>query len=618
MGCKSLAHDASQSLLALSNVLAQQNGTTETGFFQLGDMLRELHSDANGLTQSVRERADNLRRAVDQNRVSGTDGLAARSLAELRAILAETSQLMVSLREVGAALQKLQKEIQGIQRISMFLRVSVIGFAVESARSPKCQEAFAAFVSELRSLSEQVEDIGNRISDELKSTELAQARRLDAMGVDFEKVRSLADRLEHTWDDTATEVQQFFDASVAAVQETEERAQKISRHADEAVYYMQFGDIVRQKSEHVIASLQETAGALESASSARDARVKCAAAARVVAIQISQLKLIQQEVLGAHSKLAADLHGIASEKDLMAGSLGNQATAKGCAGDHPIVRLSANAHQVEVLRAQGHELGLDARKTARETAEASARLAHFLDQVKGINRDMHLQALNAIVKTALLEKEGATLEVLSMEVDRLFRESNREVEKIVETLKSMLMVTDGYASSSASPAAVLAADVDTGLRGGLERIKQACEQFRDLAERARPSGQEQNSWLSSSNSKLEFLNRLASALGQDLEVLQDIQQMLQENASAEHAHSHALIGQSRYTMQSERDVHQSVLGAASAAKVAALPELDQSGPLQTPEFQLVPPAADPQASPPGPTSSEAGKAPAFGDNVELF
>ncbi len=54
---------------------------------------------------------------------------------------------------------------------------------------------------------------------------------------------------------------------------------------------------------------------------------------------------------------------------------------------------------------------------------------------KTLDPDIHLQALNAIVKTAALGDEGATLTVLSIHVDSLYRKSRDIVASVVGLLE---------------------------------------------------------------------------------------------------------------------------------------------------------------------------------------
>ena len=176
-----------------------------------------------------------------------------------------------------------------------------------------------------------------------------------------------------------------------------------------------------KKLEHVGAALAEGAELLGRRGSEAEWDAWAMAAEAVVGIQRRQLELIQQEVGAAQSRLESCFEGINEESRSLAAALGQWRLTTGteAAGASPLAVLANDAQRVEVLHAEGQSLQAGARAKAQQAAEALARLEQHLSQVTAINRDMHLQALNAIIKTASLGAQGATLEVLSMNVGQL-------------------------------------------------------------------------------------------------------------------------------------------------------------------------------------------------------
>ena len=205
----------------------------------------------------------------------------------------------------------------------------------------------------------------------------------------------------------------------------------------------------------------------------------------MVGIQRRQLELIQQEVGAAQSRLESCFEGINEESRSLAAALGQWRLTTGteAAGASPLAVLANDAQRVEVLHAEGQSLQAGARAKAQQAAEALARLAQHLSQVTAINRDMHLQALNAIIKTARLGAQGATLEVLSMNVDSLFRESNQEVTDIVTTVQTIVQQAHSTAEASGNTAdqAVASPEGAGDLAGGLRRVSEACADFDQTA-----------------------------------------------------------------------------------------------------------------------------------------
>ena len=525
-----MGHDAVARLAAFTRGFSEHNARTEQDFVELGLTLRRLHAVATELTGLVCERAGALRGALEQSRLTGADGLAARSLQELQGTLEESAGLLRSLRAVGTAIQQIEGQVGNIERIGVFLKSAVISFAVESCRTPDCQQAFGAFVEELRAVALRIGGLSEAISSHVHATQDSQGRGLEGLSSGFGEMQALTQRLESTASTTAGDAQQLLDHSFDALHQAEERARQIAHHANEAVYHLQFGDIIRQKGEHILAALKEAEDLLSAEGSASESSAKAAAADRVLAIQTGQLELVRREVLTAQAKLASSFHSIAQETSLLAETLESgqrTATAQGRA-TNPLQALTQHSLRLEELHQQGRALGQQARQTAREAVEASTQLAQHLDQVKSINAEMHLQALNAIVKTAALAGQGATLEVLSCQVDRLYRESNQEVAEIGVTVEVLLQhakapaPTGGASSGDAGPSA----EAGAALRAGLEQIAQAYEEFRKTSAEAKDLSQKQHDSFGGCAAQLQFLGSLAETLDAQLRDLASIRQSL--------------------------------------------------------------------------------------------
>jgi len=656
--------ETARRLAGCSRAFAERSAGTERGFVELGGTLRALFSTGAELAGLVNARAGGLRQALTESRIAGAEGLAALSMREVRAGFQETTRVLATLKEVETSLLRLETQARGVERIGVFLRSSVFSFAIESSRTPECQHAFGSFVEELRGLAARVSSVAESIQEQVRGARASQAGGIQMISASLEGMRKISDRLEGTAGQTADEAQQLLDASVAIAQEAEDRSRRIAREVDEAVYHLQFGDIVRQKLEHVTEALEKAAARLKEGTDASFG-AEAAGIDNSIAVQISQLDMIRQEVLTAHGKLAAAFQRITEETDGLAEALSRWSVrgggeegglsaqdAKGQPRNQadPLEALRGDARQMEELRQQGGKLRGEAHATAQRTVEASSQLEQHLEQVKTINADMHLEALNAIIKTAALGERGATLEVLSMQVDSLFGESSRTVAEIVGTLEAIL---DGaQAAMPSADAANASGDgagrSDFGLRVGLDRIDGVCGEFTLASAQATNLAGKQRESLAGSRAALDFLGGLAESIADQAKDLSGLRDLIApwKAKGGEAAPMEMLDG--HYTMQSEREVHRRASGGdAEAAPPAAAPPAAQGveffqlsasssapsepAPDGNMEFFDTPgPPAQPATEPtkemasnadkvsatPGATENPAG--PALGDNVELF
>ena len=604
--------DLPRRLQTFNRAFAERHEQADLEFVALARALRGLYETAQSLAKLVSGRLEALGRALEASRISGNDGLAADSIKTLHDGLKEAFEELSALRLVAEDLRRLNTQVQNIERVGMFVRTSVFGFAVESSRTPDCQHTFGTFVAELRALGDKITGMAEAIGDQVASTRATQAREAQTLGGSHARLCELAKELEATAGVTAAQAQALCDSVLGSLQQAGERMRQITHHAQEAVFYLQFGDIVRQKTEHIAAALNDVAERLSSAASWQDFRDHAAAVDRVFAIQIGQLDLIRKEVTAAQQKLEESFRSIAEETSQLRQGLhhGHEETDSSRAGAAPLAAFKAELRRLEQLHGQGHELRLGTQRTVQNMVEASRKLAGHVEQVKTINADIHLQALNAIVKTAALGSQGSTLSVLSMHVDWLYRESHEVVKEIGGILESVLSQAHARAGGH-EPTGEAAGE--NRLHAGMEEIESAYKACRETSAAASELIERQQTALDGGRARLQSLARHAEALGEQIGELNGFREMLAPWLNLKQAGTAPGIESlsQRYTMHSEREIHEGV-GPNLAAQ--ADPTAGAAALFQQPEEK-------PDRLNPDPLSTAATRKPAaaeLGDNVELF
>ena len=459
----------------------------------------------------------------------------------------------------------------------------------------------------------------------MTATEHAQEREWRALSENHARLCRLVQQVETTASVTAAEAQALLDAAVAALEQAEGRTRQISRQANEAVYYLQFGDIVRQKTEHIAAALNDAADLLATAAAQRDTGRQARAVDELLRIQISQLEAIRTEVGTAQRQLGESFHRLAQETLQLKETLQpwQPSLAGRAAGPDPLESFRTDLRQLETLHDQGQELRRQARHIAHTAVEAATQLGAHVDEVKAINADIHLRALNAIVKTATLDSQGATLSVLSMQLDGLYRQSNEVVNEVVAILESILR----QAGAVSQQADVAESASGARLQAGMPRIDSAYQACRETSASAGALVDEQQTALGRSQALLAFLGQHGAAIEGQIQELTAFRQMLAPRMRVNPVGSDqsAATPTHRYTMQSEREIHERARQATVNAAIP-MPDLPSAEP---PACVAAVPPPNPAAAVAGPVPVDEAPSPAatarlkapddaWGDNVELF
>ena len=516
-----------------------------------------------------------MRDVFEQNRLTGGGGLAERARADLQTGLAEAEERLLMLGRTCGAMRRLHGQGQQMQRVASLLEVSGYGFAVESARSAARQLAFSAFVTELRRLAAKVAALGEAIAEQARSAEEESERLGRTMTANLAELGKLTERADRTVRETALRVESVLNASWTALQEAERDTARIASHASDAVYHLQFGDIVRQKLEHV-AEAFEQAGPEH--------------ADHVLSVEAGQLELVGEEIASARQQLDHAFAGLAEETRRLAGTIGRFGGEgqEGEAGADPLAELRAALGNIEELERRGGELCAGARATFDRAMETAGHLSRYLAEVEEINRQMHRQALNAIVKTALLGDEGRTLEVLSMHIQRVFGESNDLVAETVGVIESL---------ATGSPQQ----DTAAVPRNDLDQLAHVQDEFHRTMRAAAAESDRQSAALGQARVSLGFLRKLE----EEVAALQREVAAVRPAAPRAEAGIRPNVLATRYTIASEREVDRRVSEAAEAPPSEAdIPAAAKPGNANVDMF------CDPPAGTPAPED--------LGDNVELF
>lgn len=616
--------DLPKRLLELNRGLLECYGRTETEFVGLARSLRELYEVAQGLAELVSGRLESVRTAIHESRIDGVDGLAEVTLRSLQSGLDEAARELGALRAVGAEFQKLKTQIERIDRVGVCVRASVFGFAVETARTLDGQHSLGSFIDELRALGDKISTVAHTINQDLEEAWHSQAQESKQLERDHTQLCQLAEKLEATAGDTAAGAQRAIDQVLACLSAAEEAVKHVMRHANEAVYYLQFGDIVRQKTEHVTDTLREAASTLAISNGRAEFSKQAASADHIIGIQIGQLQQIRSEVEAAQKQLSESFTHLAERATGLQEALA-QWQKEPSAGDTDSAQFEAfknNLGSLEGLHRQGESLRVQARQSTEQVVAASRRLSRHMQQVETLNQDIHLLALNAIIKTAGLGSQGATLSILSMHVDSLYRESQDIVSEVSAILRSVVDRPLASLEGSESPCPQAP---EVQMRKGIQDINGACASCRQAFEAAAELAAKEQEALHETQAQLVFLQDHALSIAEHIEGLEAFRKTLSYWINAKSiAHSQTLDAlQTRYTMQSERDTHERTSARSPIVPKPSEPFSDLEGSVGTPS-QQTPPAGEtirnhndrqrqlaPAVAPPATTTD-------LGENVELF
>ncbi len=495
------------------------------------------------------------------------------------------------------ALERLMAEFRQVVRN---LRMMGVSTRIESARMDEGSRGFETIAEELEQLAQHVVTHTYRIQGETKALSGRVARAQEGLGQILSLQKQCADGFFSSISRDIGRLEAMEVKAAATASELAGRMEEIGSSVGEMVASIQFHDITRQRVEHVEEALQEVLCIIDRQSEEgrqfSDAEL-VSWFGDVVGLQSSQLRSAVEHFCEAVESLVTHLHGVGERIADLDAKLHGLIEAPDATGGSTFESMERHLTKV------GHSFRRSAREGRRigETMDSLvntvSELALFIEDIEEIGNEVELIALNANVKSAHTGEEGKSLGVLAGAIHKLSHDAcskSRQVAGVLKEIQASAGVLHELAlrAMDTEPVNRLTSDIDESVK----KLLGIDEEIREAFARALQLGTTMEGEISRLVPTITLHQMIETDSTQ-------IESALLEMAaeSRDNAHPEASAKRSnrleqlleRYTMDSERLVHQALLQEASG------------GDEGEDEEQVV-------------LFGEAAPESEYGDNVELF
>lgn len=569
-----LIDETSSKLPELIDFLQASIKHAEPKFLQLGQDLQSVYSDSHELARQTVETAQMLGGKSEDNILNNISGIVGEALSELQSCESRLSNCMQSIKDGSEHLKNLYNLCKIIEKTAMSLNVIGFNIAVESSRSRQSLKMFTVFIQEIREITINILEISQNIRDHAYSERSHQMLAHNQVSEGIAHLCKLKDDADKTVKNSIREISHLMELLVEVFKKAGFHSQNISNQISEIVMAIQFQDIAKQKIEHIVSSLRDLESICNEKIPNLDPDAVLGRAYSILSLQAAQLEHVIAEINGAHQKINSAFEDIESEADLLANNMSAQ-TLQGTTKSQieiPLKTLKANLEHLDQLSIQGNELGCQMIQTAIQTSKTASHLSQYVNQVRGISIDLHLKALNAIVKTAHLNDKGKTLDVLAQEVTKISNESEIFVNQVVEILQSINALARNLKNQSWEKRTQMSKDKKskTPLQIGIDQISTAYKKLRMNSTTTLQQSYTVKKTIEHIRSDLCFFTELNDRLKKCLNQINGMAKLL-ETWSAQKdlkIQNEIDLASHRYTMQSERSIHNRILKETNESMVS--------------------------------------------------
>ena len=549
--------------------LEELNRSTEQDFLAVGGKLIEFRSAARQISSDMTALTELISGEQGRNAAQALSRVLERS-NEMSARMEQSGQALTSVRDLSSRIRNAFLKLR--ETVSIFRTMCTLT-RIETAKLGSAGAVFGNLANEVKPLSESIQQGGERVlaASAQLATSLQSALRSGAevSAKDLKALQSLVANVVESLQSFEERQQRAREASIR--QSAEYAA--VCEAIEELAGSIQFHDITRQQIEHVAETLRQIRfepHGNEDRGASPPPEIQS-----VLTLQVSQLSNAASVFAASMDRMERALDGIAARVREMAAA---SKTLMGVSdGEQNSFFLHMESCFTAILKAAGACTAAEGavQATAAGLEQTIGRMRESIVEIRGIEIQIQRIAINATIGAAHIGASGNALSVIAARMHDLAFDSNGNTEEAARAIASMIDAVNLVSGGSTGAASGAVLDTD----GLFEQMRQAVLELHSSSECC--------------FSRTKQIATLASRLSDEIGSVRngfsagtlfdqatgrarsELERLGAEAVSVSSGDGALAPGQDmarfakHYTMQRERDVHESVFAASAVLAPAA-------------------------------------------------
>lgn len=534
-------------------------GTTEDEFLTIGSRLQDFYQRG----QEISELASAMVGEVAGEQVSGAmDGLQT-MLDEMQRYVdnarTEIEGSSATLRQILRLLDEVGTPLSGFKKVNKVLRMLGISTKIESARLGQSAAGFDTLASDVGDLAVQVNEkagvILTRRDDLARAIQQTLAGVLDTGAHQHAQVLGILDKTRSSLA-ALTAINARCSAAVASISAV---SGEVSSNIGEVVMSMQTHDIVRQQIEHVEETLDEIRARIAAGSAGADET------ALICELQSAQLRHAATELDSAVKAIVGNLREVARKQSGLSQETRGMAGIADQTGGSFFTDMQRDISVVTASLQESSKVNRNLCVAMGAVADTVGEIASFVGDIEKLGEEIKLIALNAQIKSAYTGEEGAALGVLAEAIQRLSIDAIDHTTVVSETLQAIIQVTKGLTNGVCAETSTLDDEVHgmvTSLNSLVEVLRGVNEALHRSLSRMDGEVTQLSADIEQATGGITVHHKVTKVLEQAVVGLDGVIGEARRLAPASGQGINLDELAKRYTMHSERKIHESLFDAA--------------------------------------------------------
>ncbi|MBN2010829.1 hypothetical protein JW960_15890 [candidate division KSB1 bacterium] len=345
-------------------------------------------------------------------------------------------QILTTIKTIYQPFDQFEKLVRKLQ----FLGIST---RIESSRLTNEDKSFETLSADVKALSLQIETKLTRIIEGATSLRQTISKTLgESLRLKSQQYKQAEQILNNTHGCLRVLIETN-ERSSALAKTLSEQARSLELHIMEIVQSIQFQDIIRQKIEHVIESMDDVIQIANSAYHMQSEQDDAVLEIHDISqLQIDQINQAGFEIHSAITNIIDGLTGIAESMIMiMEGTKSVILVSETQSGSNMDTMESGIDRVTHLLRLNA-AANYDLNRAMKESSQMVDDMAGFVDDINQIGYQIGLIALNGIVNAAHIGSEGASLSVLADAIQRLAVDAQLHIKTVSSILTDIIAFAD--------------------------------------------------------------------------------------------------------------------------------------------------------------------------------
>jgi methyl-accepting chemotaxis protein len=553
------------------DALTHLAGATEDEFLQIGSQLQDFHRRSSGVSVMANQLVD----VVSGDQTKMLIGRLREMIADMEAYLAgareRNSNSCATFSRITLLLDQVSHPLESFRKMTKALRMLGISTKIESSRLGDLGAGFLTLAQDVEKLSQLVseksanilghrQELASMINDNLRlvhASESAQGAKLE--GVLADTSRSLEELID------VNDRCSSFGAMISSI------SSEVSGNINEVVSSLQMHDMTRQQIEHIVEALKRLLANVEESSADNMVIVE---AGDVCELQSAQLQHATSDLCNAVASIVGNLRDVAGKQSSMAAETFSTTGITDSSGGSFIDSISKGLSTITGVLSACSQSDREMSATLHRVSETMQEITGFVGDIEDIGSEIDLIALNSQIKAAHTGKEGAALGVLAEAIKRLSVDAINQTAAVSEILMQINTSTTHLFSEATEETKLLNVRI-TAMENDLDTILASLGKMnRDLIAMLGSLNEEVGQLtrdIDQTTGTIDVHTRVRRMSDQVESALDRIVENAREIEPASSTFKENLRHmEERYTMESERHIHEALAQKRSGRDVVAL------------------------------------------------